>query len=231
MAADNPAPRISLIILGCFVAIVALAILLAPHDSSAPETPATTPQKMTPLKPMSLAERIRAIAKSAADDGDISDLNYEGVNIVGYDDPDADVPQPTGMWDAPIEKAPKGALDLFVNYHLPQPPTADDDAARYTAALYQKLFALNPAVWRVTVNFNSPMTDDYGHTDDHTYIGYTMYRPTFRKIDWRGFETASLCRFLRDEGNGDLAADGDPKGGDICDLWPGITSLGIVPLK
>jgi len=174
--------------------------------------------------PAPLDDRIRSIAKATLGGAQIANLSYEGVQTFPYDDPDADVAQPTGMWDAPIEKAPKGARDIVVNYHLPEVPSADDDEAKFAATLFQKLFALDPSVWRVAVSFSGPLKDEYGHTDERTYVGYTIYRPTFRKIDWRGFDTVSLCSFLRRENSGDLAQDGEPKGGDGCDLWPEIST-------
>lgn len=218
-----------------FGILLFIGILIAPPDSK--KTASTVPEQSAPPEqqpiptPPSLDDRIRSVAKASLNDSGVADLTYEGVQTAEYGDADANVPQPKGMWDAPIEKSPKGALDIFVNYHLPEAPSNDGDEAKFTAALVQKIFALDPLVWRVMLNFNGPTKDQYGHVSETVYISYGISRPTFRKIDWRGFDANSLCGFLRDEGAGDLAQDGDQKGDDICLLWPEISAQGVDPPK
>ena len=177
--------------------------------------------KSTAISPV---DKIRVVAKAALTNANMPGVSYEGVQSVAYDDPDADVKSSSSMWDAPVEKAPAGALDIAVYYHISNEPVDDSQVANFATSLFQKAFAQNPLIWRVAVNFNGPTSDDYGHRNEGVYIGYMTYRPTFKKIDWKGFDTSSLCSFLRKTARSDLAQDGDPKGGDSCTLMPEIST-------
>jgi hypothetical protein len=176
---------------------------------------------------VSLPDKIRAIAKATLDEADISNASYEGADVKAYDDPNANAPQSKSMWDPVFIKAPKGALDVTLTYHLPEIPGSDEAEAKFAEELFQKVFGLSPSVWLVTVAFVGPDVDRYGHNKEHTYLAYGMPRTTFSKIDWRGFEAAGLCRFLMDEAHDDVAVDGEPTGDNLCDLNPATSSLNI----
>jgi hypothetical protein len=150
--------------------------------------------------PVSLEDRVRAIAKTAATDSDLSGLNYEGIEIAGDQDDDGRA---------------TGQINVFAHYHLAEMPDADRDTARLAASLYRKIFALDRSIGLVSITFDGPIKDEYGHTDDRSYIDYEFTRLAFSKIDWNGFEAERLCALLRRESNG-----------NSCGLWPGISTYG-----
>lgn len=110
--------------------------------------------------------------------------------------------------DATIEKddpgRPSGSKFVTVDLNLGDFLDKDQltrDSGTIVSNIVQQVYAINPHFYDVIVMFYGPTKDAYGNSNTSLILSYGTDKPEVQRINWAGFNKASLCALLSRDAN------------------------------